>query len=74
MTTPAFDQFGLNAELVQTAVELGFTAPTPIQQAVIPFRLKEDLPVSIIRMARQYHDEVRHKAAHAAELRELKAC
>ena len=36
MTTPAFDQFGLNAELVQTAVELGFTAPTPIQQAVIP--------------------------------------
>jgi ATP-dependent RNA helicase DeaD len=36
MTTPAFDQFGLSAELVQTAVELGFTAPTPIQQAVIP--------------------------------------
>ena len=36
MTTPAFDQFGLNAELVQTAAELGFTAPTPIQQAVIP--------------------------------------
>ena len=36
MTTPAFDQFGLSAELVQTAAELGFTAPTPIQQAVIP--------------------------------------
>ncbi|MBP7518288.1 MAG: DEAD/DEAH box helicase [Desulfobulbus sp.] len=36
MTTPAFDQFGLRAELVQTAAELGFTAPTPIQQAVIP--------------------------------------
>ena len=36
MTTPAFDQFGLRAELVQTATELGFTAPTPIQQAVIP--------------------------------------
>ena len=36
MTTPAFDQFGLCAELVQTAAELGFTAPTPIQQAVIP--------------------------------------
>ena len=36
MTAPAFDQFGLNAELVQTAAELGFTAPTPIQQAVIP--------------------------------------
>jgi len=36
MTIPAFDQFGLRAELVQTATELGFTAPTPIQQAVIP--------------------------------------
>ena len=36
MTTPAFDQFGLRTELVQTATELGFTAPTPIQQAVIP--------------------------------------
>ncbi len=29
MTTPAFDQVGRNAELVQTAAELGFTAPTP---------------------------------------------
>lgn len=29
MTTPAFDQFGLNAELVQTAAELGFTASYP---------------------------------------------
>ena len=28
MTTPAFDQFGLRAELVQTAAELGFTHPT----------------------------------------------
>ena len=36
MTTPAFDQFGLRTELVQTATDLGFTAPTPIQQAVIP--------------------------------------
>ena len=36
MTIPAFDQFGLRTELVQTATELGFTAPTPIQQAVIP--------------------------------------
>ena len=36
MTTPAFDQFGLRTELVQTAADLGFTAPTPIQQAVIP--------------------------------------
>ena len=38
-----------------------------------PLWLKEHLPVSVVRMARQYHDEIRHKPAHAAELREFKA-
>jgi ATP-dependent RNA helicase DeaD len=36
MTIETFPQFGLHSELTQTVAELGFTAPTPIQQAVIP--------------------------------------
>ena len=36
MTINTFPQFGLHPDLLKTAEELGFTAPTPIQQAVIP--------------------------------------
>jgi len=39
MTTPTFADFGLHPDLAQTVAELGFTEPTPIQQAAIPLLL-----------------------------------
>ncbi|WP_319587565.1 DEAD/DEAH box helicase [uncultured Desulfobulbus sp.] len=39
MTTETFAQFGLHPDLLQTATELGFTEPTPIQLAAIPLLL-----------------------------------
>ncbi len=39
MTTETFADFGLHPDLVQTITELGFTDPTPIQQAAIPLLL-----------------------------------
>jgi len=39
MTTENFALFGLHPDLVQTITELGFTEPTPIQQAAIPLLL-----------------------------------
>jgi|WetSurMetagenome_2_1015567.scaffolds.fasta_scaffold66452_2 ATP-dependent RNA helicase DeaD len=43
----SFDQMGLNPELLQAIVELGFETPTPIQQKAIPTILegKNDLVV-----------------------------
>ena len=40
MTTATFARFGLHPDLVQTVTELGFTDPTPIQQAAIPLLLE----------------------------------
>ncbi len=39
MTTDTFDHFDLHPALIQTITELGFTEPTPIQQAAIPLLL-----------------------------------
>jgi ATP-dependent RNA helicase DeaD len=39
MTTTTFASFDLHPDLVQTVTELGFTEPTPIQQAAIPLLL-----------------------------------
>jgi ATP-dependent RNA helicase DeaD len=39
MTTDNFAHFGLHPDLLQTVTELGFTDPTPIQQATIPLLL-----------------------------------
>ena len=39
MTTPTFAAFGLHPDLLHTVTELGFTDPTPIQQAAIPLLL-----------------------------------
>jgi ATP-dependent RNA helicase DeaD len=39
MTTPTFADFGLHPDLAQTVAELGFSDPTPIQQAAIPLLL-----------------------------------
>ena len=39
MTTDNFAHFGLHPDLLQTITELGFTDPTPIQQATIPLLL-----------------------------------
>lgn len=39
MTTDTFAHFGLHPDLMQTVTELGFIAPTPIQQATIPLLL-----------------------------------
>ena len=39
MTNETFAQFGLHPDLLQTATELGFTEPTPIQLAAIPLLL-----------------------------------
>ena len=35
----AFEALGLNATLVQSITDLGFTEPTPIQQQAIPVLL-----------------------------------
>jgi ATP-dependent RNA helicase DeaD len=39
MTTETFAHFGLHPDLLQTATELGFSEPTPIQLAAIPLLL-----------------------------------
>lgn len=39
MTTDTFAHFGLHPDLMQTLAELGFTTPTPIQQATMPLLL-----------------------------------
>ncbi len=39
MTTDNFAHFGLHPDLLQTVTDLGFTDPTPIQQATIPLLL-----------------------------------
>ena len=39
MTTETFAPFGLHPDLEQAMAKLGFTSPTPIQQAVIPLLL-----------------------------------
>ena len=39
MTTDNFAHFGLHPDLLQTVTDLGFTDPTPIQEATIPLLL-----------------------------------
>jgi len=38
--THSFDTFGLDERLVRTIVQMGFTAPTPIQDQIIPYVLE----------------------------------
>ncbi len=41
MNMISFAEIGVNPEIIKSLVELGFTAPTPVQEKVIPLLLKE---------------------------------